>query len=564
MDNDKCGPPGETGFAIAWPARRAASTRAVLTACVVAALASSGLYGTARAATVASAPASPVSAADSGIAQDSGTAQWSTRTVAPGVEVRSGTIQHAGVAPAWTVTVQAPATSRLTGTATWTEVGSPSWADATAQQLRGKGFEPRVESVRWPAYADTPHGLMGMRVRVGSYATQAAAQSAAQPITAAGFHTGVAWTGYDVQQPADRENIHVAIIDPRTFRGTVVGTHDGNVAQRETTSSVAAKLNSLVAVNGGFFVTSNSDGVQGTPSGLSAYNGQLESMAVGSRTALILADGGRHTRVADVTTTVTARAGGYTYQVEGINRVPGIVRDCGRPGALPSAQPWQDVTCHLTNDLVQFTPAFGAVLPTGPGAQVVLDAKGRVVSAGARGGSVPPHGSALQGIGSAADWLTAHAPLGQRIPVSEVIRDTAGRRVELGRKDSIVSAAPTLVKDGRISIDAATEGTVDPQDVSFGYAWANVRQPRTMAGIDAAGRLILVTVDGRLTGGSEGFTLYEGAAFMRSLGAVQALNLDGGGSTAMAVGGKLLNNTSDAAGERAVGDTIQVLPGNGR
>ncbi|MFD4876480.1 phosphodiester glycosidase family protein [Streptomyces sp. NPDC058420] len=44
------------------------------------------------------------------------------------------------------------------------------------------------------------------------------------------------------------------------------------------------------------------------------------------------------------------------------------------------------------------------------------------------------------------------------------------------------------------------------------------------------------------------------------MGAVQALNLDGGGSTAMAVDGSLVNHTSDATGERAVGDTIQVLP----
>lgn len=47
---------------------------------------------------------------------------------------------------------------------------------------------------------------------------------------------------------------------------------------------------------------------------------------------------------------------------------------------------------------------------------------------------------------------------------------------------------------------------------------------------------------------------------MKSLGAVQAMNLDGGGSTAMTVAGALVNQPSDAAGERAVGDTIQVLP----
>jgi hypothetical protein len=104
------------------------------------------------------------------------------------------------------------------------------------------------------------------------------------------------------------ENINVAVIDPRKFQGAVEATHDGNVAQRETTSSVAAKLGSLVGVNGGFFLTSDADGVQGTMAGIGAY-GELTPMAVGSRAALILQDGGRRTRIAGLTTTVTARAG---------------------------------------------------------------------------------------------------------------------------------------------------------------------------------------------------------------------------------------------------------------
>ncbi|MGY5121412.1 phosphodiester glycosidase family protein [Streptomyces sp. 900105755] len=485
--------------------------------------------------------------------------EWTTQTVAPGVQVRTGTIRNTASVPTWTVTVQESTTSRLTGAAAWAEVGPRSWADETAARLKAVGFQPRTETVRWPRYADTPYGTMGLRIRVGSYADKAAAQAVATSVNAAGFHAVAEWTGYEPEQPADVENIHVAVIDPRTFSGTVAGTHDGNVAQRETTSSVAGKLGSLVGVNAGFFVTSNSDGVQGTQSGIAAYDGQLESMAVGSRAALIVEDGGRRFRVADLTSTVTARAGASRYAVEGINRVPGIVRDCGRPGLTPSSLPWQDVTCHTNDDLVQFTPAFGANLPTGAGTQVVLDATGRVVSTGARGGRVPAGDTVLQGIGTAADWLTTHATLGQRVPVTEVVRDTEGRRVRLGHGDSIVSAAPTLVEDGRLSIDAATEGTLDPKDLSFGYAWSNIRQPRTMAGIDARGRLLLVTVDGRLTGGSEGFTLQEGAEFMRSLGAVEALNLDGGGSTAMAVNGKLVNAPSDATGERAVGDTLQVL-----
>ncbi|MGW1887699.1 phosphodiester glycosidase family protein [Streptomyces sp. NPDC001970] len=503
--------------------------------------------GTASASSSASAPA------PTGI-------RWTTQHVAPGVQVRTGVLVDETSTPVWTVTLQAPATNRLTGAATWAPLGDRAWADATAEQLRGAGFEPRVEEVAWDTYTDTPRGTMGWQVRVGSYATQAEANTAGTAVTAAGFRTAVDWSGYDGRQAPDAEKVHVTVIDPARFHGTVETSNGGNVADRERTSVVSAKLGSLVGVNGGFFITSDADGVQGTVAGISAVDGRLESMAVGSRAALILADGGRRPRIADLSTTVTVRAGAASYAVQGINRVPGKVRNCGRPGAVPTDRPRHDTTCTIADDLVKFTPAFGAPLPQGAGTQVVLDAGGRVVSVGERGGSVPAGGTVLQGIGGAADWLTGHARTGRTVAIKEVVRDSAGRQVRLDPDDSIVSAAPTLVENGRIHIDAATEGTLDPLDLSFGFAWSNVRQPRTLAGIDARGRLLLVTVDGRRPGVSEGFTLGEAARFMRSLGAVQALNLDGGGSTTMVVGGSVVNMPSDAAGERPVSDTIQVLP----
>ncbi|MEV6764507.1 phosphodiester glycosidase family protein [Streptomyces sp. NPDC051105] len=492
------------------------------------------------------------------------TVAWATRYVAPGVEVRTGVLSDPRAAGVWTVTVQAPAVNRLTGAATWAPLGDRGWADTTAGQLRAAGLTPRLERVTWDQYTDTPHGTMGWQVRVGRYATQAEAVTGASAISAAGFRTSVEWTGYDGRRRADAERIHVAVVDPARLRGTIEVSDGGDAADREKTSTVAARLGSLVGVNGGFFVTSDADGVQGTSAGLSAVHGELQSMAAGSRAALILADGGRHVRVADLSTTVTVRSGSAVRAVEGINRVPGKVRNCGRPGAVPTELPRQDITCSLADDLVKFTSEFGAPLPTGAGVQVVLDRRGVVVSRGDRGGSVPAGGSVLQGTGAAAAWLAEHAGTGSRLELRETVRDASGRQVRLGPDDSIASAAPTLVEDGRVHIDAATEGTLDPLDLSFGFAWSNVRQPRTLAGIDGRGRLLLVTVDGRQPGVSEGFTLAEAARFMRSLGAVQALNLDGGGSTAMAVEGSLVNVTSDATGERAVGDTVQVLPRAGR
>jgi exopolysaccharide biosynthesis protein len=458
----------------------------------------------------------------------------------------------------WTVTVLAPATDRLTGAPTYASLGGREWADATASRLRSEGFPARVESVPWPDYADTPHGTMGWRVRVGSYATQTEAQSESTAMAGTGETTSVNWTGYDADQPVQRENIHVAVIDPARFSGSVVASHGPKLAQRTTTSAMAASTGALVGVNGGFFVISGADGIPGTASGLGAYNGELDSESVGARAALVLDQQG-HPRIANLATTVTAGAEDSTYQVQGINRLPGVIRDCGRPELTPTELPRQDLTCHASDDLVLFTPALGTDTPTGPGTEAVLDATGRVLGLGPQGGPVPAGGSVLQGIGSAADWLSAHARPGHPLTVHEEVRAADGP-VPITAGASIVSGAPVLVRDGRIDIDAATEGAVDPADLSFGYAWANTREPRTMAGIDAQGRLILATVDGRQPGVSQGFTLEEEAEFLRSLGAVQAMNLDGGGSSAMAVDGKLVNVPSDATGERPVGDTVLVLP----
>ncbi|MBK9550187.1 MAG: phosphodiester glycosidase family protein [Gemmatimonadetes bacterium] len=102
-------------------------------------------------------------------------------------------------------------------------------------------------------------------------------------------------------------------------------------------------------------------------------------------------------------------------------------------------------------------------------------------------------------------------------------------------------------------------------EAAGGANFGPVRHPRTLVGVAAGGRrLLLVTVDGRQPGYSMGMTLRESAVLMRALGATEAINLDGGGSTAMALrnglGGAVLgNHPSDKEGERAVANALAVV-----
>lgn len=66
------------------------------------------------------------------------------------------------------------------------------------------------------------------------------------------------------------------------------------------------------------------------------------------------------------------------------------------------------------------------------------------------------------------------------------------------------------------------------------------KNPRTAIGYTQDGNFIMVAVDGR-EGASVGLTLKELAWFMKSIGCINAMNLDGGGSTVMYVNGRVVN-----------------------
>lgn len=86
------------------------------------------------------------------------------------------------------------------------------------------------------------------------------------------------------------------------------------------------------------------------------------------------------------------------------------------------------------------------------------------------------------------------------------------------------------------------------------------RHPRTGVGFRRDGDVLLVVVDGR-SRVSQGMTLRGFAQAFLRLGAVEALNLDGGGSAAMWIAGRgIVSRPSDSSGERAVVNAVLVLP----
>ena len=96
-------------------------------------------------------------------------------------------------------------------------------------------------------------------------------------------------------------------------------------------------------------------------------------------------------------------------------------------------------------------------------------------------------------------------------------------------------------------------------------AFATTRHPRTAVAFDAdTGVLWMIVVDGRQGSHSAGMTLAELTETLVALGADEAINMDGGGSSVMVIGRRLASRPSDAEGERRVANALAVTLDPGR
>jgi hypothetical protein len=120
--------------------------------------------------------------------------------------------------------------------------------------------------------------------------------------------------------------------------------------------------------------------------------------------------------------------------------------------------------------------------------------------------------------------------------------------VHWGRADFAIGGGPWLVRGGKPAVDGAAQG--------FDSDFVGKRHPRSAIGHTLDGELLLVAVEGRAEA-SVGATLAEMAQVMLHLGALTAMNLDGGGSTEMVVRGITVSYPSDGA-SRPVANSVLI------
>lgn len=142
----------------------------------------------------------------------------------------------------------------------------------------------------------------------------------------------------------------------------------------------------------------------------------------------------------------------------------------------------------------------------------------KVLPYGGRDSVIPKNGAVLSIQGGSEAAAYADVKAGSEITLSIDLTD------EWQGAEFVLASGPLLVQNGKVDM------TINPNS-----SRANSRHPRTAVAVDASGsKVFLVTADGRQTNGV-GMTLSEFSSYLVSLGASAALNLDGGGSTTMAV-----------------------------
>jgi hypothetical protein len=305
--------------------------------------------------------------------------------------------------------------------------------------------------------------------------------------------------------------------------------------EAERVDAIAQRHQAIAAINGGFFNVKN-----GEPQSVLKVNGELVSDATLVRAAVaIVAGAGARERLyfdqisAKMDVRFKMDAQSTSVAIDGVD----TTRERGKLMLYtPKYHADTDTATNGIEWVLQGNPLKVVDVRKDLG-KTVIPRDGLVLSYG--GLDVPPR----------LDWL-AQGTVVTFATTWKVLNGTPVARFEEAR--DVINGAGLLVRDGvTMSNWLATEAL---QPASF----TDVRHPRTMMGLDRRGYLWLIAVDGRQPDHSVGMTFVEEIALCKRLDLVDAINLDGGGSTTMVVGGQIVNQPSDAAGPRPVSDAILV------
>ena len=270
------------------------------------------------------------------------------------------------------------------------------------------------------------------------------------------------------------------------------------LASKNKISNIAQRDNAIVAINGGYFKPQT-----GVPLGTLMINKKVYTGPIYDRVAMGIFDNGFDMARVQLKAEIKTNKGGV--KIDNVN------------------QPRM-----LSVHTIIYTPDWGEYSPPSPkyGKQIVVSG-GKFVRASYGRNKIPEDGYVIVGPKSKLDKIEGANKFKLDIKLNP----------EWEEVNHIISGGPYLVKNGDIYVDMTAQK----------LASIGGRNPRTAIGYTRDNHLIMLTADGR-EGASIGLTLIELANLMKELGCVNAMNLDGGGSTVMYINGKVVNKPAVQGG----------------
>ncbi|MDX6576280.1 MAG: hypothetical protein QOE96_2233 [Blastocatellia bacterium] len=287
----------------------------------------------------------------------------------------------------------------------------------------------------------------------------------------------------------------------------------------ETVSSMAARYGALAAVNSGYFRTTGT--YRGDSVGVEVLGGKLLSEPNSVRAALgLIEKGGRQELIFGHVQFEGQITSGLSTKWHG------PLRGNTRKMSVPQSKHAIDGLNRprADNELIVFTPEFHRTTLTEPNGLELVVRRGRVVEVRDLKGSsvIPADGFVISTAGAAREWALKNLGMGARVQLNLKLSPIETEQADSWKKaTSVIGSGPQLIKGGRVEITNVAEKIL-PSFVNDGH-------PRTAIARLKSGHILLVTVDGRQPGESIGMSLNMLADLLLEFGAVEAINLDGGG-----------------------------------
>jgi exopolysaccharide biosynthesis protein len=305
----------------------------------------------------------------------------------------------------------------------------------------------------------------------------------------------------------DRFPVSLLELDPKQVQLRPILPQSDTVVGSKPIGVIATNQQAAAAINGGYFNRNTRQ-----PLGAIKINGKLLSSPILGRSALgwQKKDGWEIARFTYAETISNSQG----LQVSNTYLNSGYAQN----GVARYTTAWGKAYQPITNNELILTvqnDKITQITPRGLAKSVIIP--------------IPVNGYLLvgRGVGTLEDWQ----------PGSGVSIDSVSKPATFDKYAHILGAGPWLIQNSKIIVDAQAE--------KFSGSFGTQSAARSAIAFNAQGKIWIVAIHDRA--GGKGPTLTELAQLLKQMGAIDALNLDGGSSTSMIVGGQLVNRSPATA-----------------